>query len=82
MPCCKALGSAMYTTESSFLKLIDRGNLFKPTTSVQLQETEKSTGGTFPHCIGISDAIATSVLGGIDHSRVFRELVDHIHDSY
>ena len=67
MPCCKALGSAMHTAESSFLKLKDRGYLFKPTTSVLTvcEETKKcfqrmllSTGGTLPHCMGISDAIA------------------------
>ena len=90
MPCCKALGSAMHTAESSFLKLKDRGYLFKPTTSMLTvcEETEKcfqrmllSTGGTLPHCMGISDAIATSVLSGIDHCKVFRELDDHMRDT-
>ena len=90
MPCCKALGSAMHTAESSFLKLKDRGYLFKPTTSVLTvcEETKKcfqrmllSTGGTLPHCMGISDAIATSVLSGIDHCKVFRELDDHMRDT-
>ena len=34
MPCCKALGSVNCQAESIFLKLKDRGSLFKPTQSV------------------------------------------------
>ena len=34
MPCCKALGSRVATTELSFVKYKDRGGLFKPSTSV------------------------------------------------
>ena len=43
MPCCKALGSVNHQAESIFLKLKDRGSLFKPTQSVITisQETEK-----------------------------------------
>ena len=43
MPCWKALGSVNYQAESIFLKLKDRGSLFKPTQSVITicEETEK-----------------------------------------
>ena len=81
MPCCKALGSAKHTLKSSLPKLKDRGNLFKLKQSVMLvcEEAEKcfqqmllSTGGKFPHCIGIADAISASVWGGVDHPKIFQ----------
>ena len=59
MPCCKALGSVNHQAESIFLKLKDRGSLFKPTQSVITicEETEKCfermmkvSGGNLPHC--------------------------------
>ena len=37
--------------------------------------------GKLPQCIGIADAIATSVLGGIDHSKIFKELENHMLDT-
>ena len=62
MPCCKALGSVNHQAESIFLKLKDRGSLFKPTQSVITicEETEKCfeqmmkvSGGNLPHCSNI-----------------------------
>ena len=90
MPCCQALGSSAHKPESSFLLLKDRGSLFKPTESVinVCEETEncfqrmmKVTDGKLPHCKGIVDAIAVSVLGGINHSKVFQELHNHMFDT-
>ena len=90
LPCCKALGSRKHIAQSAFLKLKDRGELFKPTESVIkiCQETEKcfqrmltKTGGKLPHCKGIPDAIASSVLAGINLSEVFRELDNHMMDT-
>ena len=75
MPCCKALGSVNHQAESIFLKLKDRGSLFKPTQSVITicEETGKCfermmkvSGGNLP------EAIVTAVLSGINiKSRVF-----------
>ena len=90
MPCCKALGSAKHQPESTFLKLKDRGNLFKPKQSVitVCEETEKCfqrmmkvSGGSLPHCKGISEAIVTAVLSGISQSKVFSELDSHMFDT-
>ena len=62
MPCCKALGSVNHQADSIFLKLKDRGSLFKPTQSVITicEETEKCferrmkvSGGNLPHCSNI-----------------------------
>ena len=39
------------------------------------------TGGKLPLCKGIPDAIATSVLAGINLSEVFRELDNHMMDT-
>ena len=73
MPCCKALGSVNHQAESIFIKLKDRGSLFKPTQSVITicEETEKCfermmkvSGGNLPHCSNISEAIVTAVLSG------------------
>ena len=80
MPCCKALGSVNHQAESIFLKLKDRGSLFKPTQSVitMCEETGKCfermmkvSGGNLPHCSNIPEAIVTAVLSGINKSRVF-----------
>ena len=93
MPCCKALGSVNHQAESIFLKLKDRGSLFKPTQSVITicEETEKCfermmkvSGGNLPHCSNISEAIVTAVLSGINKtnkSRVFTELDSHMFDT-
>eukprot|EP00794_Sanderia_malayensis_P001534 gene1534-1697_t len=88
--CCKALGSTQNPVKSTFLALKDRGGLFKPTQSFVkvCEETEKcfnrtlaSTDGHLPRCTGIPDAIATSVLGSLNLSSVFRELDSHVFDS-
>eukprot|EP00794_Sanderia_malayensis_P021103 gene21103-23164_t len=88
--CCKALGSTQNPVKSKFLALKDRGGLFKPTQSVVkvCEKTEKcfnrmlaSTDGRLPRCTGIPDAIATSVLGSLNLSSVFRELDSHVFDS-
>ena len=93
MPCCKALGSVNHQAESIFLKLKDRGSLFKPTQSVITicEDTEKCFermmkvfGGNLPHCSNISEAIVTAVLSGINKtnkSRVFTELDSHMFDT-
>ena len=73
--CREAVGSREHKCESAFLTLKDRGNLFKAAASVisVCTETEKcfqrmlaSTNGRFPQGEGIPDAIAASVLNGID----------------
>ncbi|KAG1679043.1 Bifunctional arginine demethylase and lysyl-hydroxylase JMJD6 [Nymphon striatum] len=55
--CCEALGSQKHATDSSFLKLKDRGGLFKPTQSVieickvteqRFQRMLASTNGKLP----------------------------------
>ena len=90
MTCCEALGSVNHKPESSFLKLKDNGSLFKPTQSVVTvcEETEKCfqrmmnvTDGNLPHCMGIADAISTSVLSKLNHSKVFTELNNHMFDT-
>ncbi len=89
MPCCQALGSSAHKPESSFLLVKDRGSIFKPTKSVitVCEETEcfqwimKVTDGKLPHCKGIVDAIAVSVLGGINHLKIFKELHNHMFDT-
>ncbi len=90
MTCCEALGSVNHKPESSFVKLKDNGSLFKPTQSVVTvcEETEKCfqrmmnvTDGNLPHCMGIADAISTSVLSKLNHSKVFTELNNHMFDT-
>ena len=93
MPCYKALGSVNHQAQSIFLKLKDRGSLFKPTQSVITicEETEKCfermmkvSGGNLPHCSNISEAIVTAVLSGINKtnkSRVFTEFGSHMFDT-
>ena len=80
MPCCKALGSVNHQAESIFIKLKDRGSLFKPTQSVITicEETGKCfermmkvSGGNLPHWSNIPEAIVTAVLPRINKSRVF-----------
>ena len=55
MPCCKALGSVNHQAESIFLKLKDRGSLFKPTQSVITICEE--TGKCFEQCFSLIAAI-------------------------
>ena len=80
MPCCIAPGSVNHQAESIFLKLKDRGSLFKPTQSVITicEETGKCfermmkvSGGNLPNWSNIPEAIVTAVLSGINKSRVF-----------
>ena len=70
--CSKSLGSKDAAC-SGLIKLKDYGGLFKPSDSVVTvcEEAErgfmgmlKASGGNLPHCKGVPDAIATSVLGG------------------
>ncbi|KAG1672898.1 DNA transposase THAP9 [Nymphon striatum] len=58
--CCEALGSQKHATDSSFLKLKDRGGLFKPTQSVieickvteqRFQRMLASTNGKLPQAV-------------------------------
>ena len=90
MQCCQALGSPTHKPESSFLQLKDRGGLFKPSKSVIsiCQETEKCfqrmlkiTDGYLPHCEGVPDAIAVTVLSGINRLKLFEELHSHMFDT-
>ena len=76
--------------ESSFLQLKDRGSLFKPSESVICicEETDKCfqrmlkvTDGNLPHCKGVADAIAITVFGEINHSKLFQELHSHMFDT-
>jgi hypothetical protein len=85
--CCQALGSRNHTADASFLKLKDRGFLFKATPSVLMvcEETEKcfqrmlmSTGGNLPRCKGLTDAISVAVLGNLDRAKVFTDLDNHM----
>eukprot|EP00794_Sanderia_malayensis_P020811 gene20811-22854_t len=87
--CCKALGSKSNNTECAFLKMKDRGGLFKPSASVidVCQETEKTfqrmivtTGGELPRAKGIADAITFSVLHNLDLRKIFCSLDDHMFD--
>ena len=41
----------------------------------------KVSGGSLPHCSGISEAIVTAVLSGINQSKVFTELDSHMFDT-
>lgn len=90
--CSSSLGSTATGTapQSAFMVLKDRGGLFKPSPSVVkvCEETEKCferllavTGGNLPRTKGIPDAIAVSVLGSTNHSKVFTELDNHMVDS-
>ena len=87
--CCEALGSTSHKTESKFLKLKDRGGLFKPSRSLitVCEETEKSfermlatTSGQLPRCKGIPDAISFAVLQNLDLTKVFKKLDEHMFD--
>ena len=88
--CSKALGSATDVHATNFLKLKDRGKLFKPTQSVidVCAETEKcferllaAAGGNLPHGKGIIDAITVAVLGTCSCSPLFKELEYHMYDT-
>ena len=88
--CSSALGSTTSKPTTKFLKLKDRGNLYKPTQSVIdiCEETEKcfkrllvATSGNLPHGKGIVDAVAVSVLGACNNSSLFKELEYHMFDT-
>ena len=73
--CCQALGAKNHQAESRFLKLKDRGGLFKPTQSVMkvCEETERSfqrmiatTGGNLPQ--GKFNADTTRLKSQLDKS--------------
>ena len=87
MTCCDALGSISGNPPTNFMKMKDRGGLFKASASTILicNETERrfqrmlaTTKGNLPVQKGIPDAIALSVLQDLDISKVFRELDDHM----
>ena len=84
--CCQSLGSKEHITESSLIKHLDRGGLFKPTPCVMkiCEDTEQSiermlkeSNGRLPQGTGIPNAIATAVLGGLRTSDIFPELNEH-----
>ena len=84
--CFQSLGSKQHIPEARLIKHLDRGGLFKPTTSVMkvCLETEKSivrmlieTNGKLPQGKGIPNAIATAILSGLATSEVFSELNEH-----
>ena len=88
--CHEAVGSREQECESAFLTLKHRGNLFKPAASVisVCTETEKcfqrmlaSTNGRLPQGEGIPDAIAVSVLNGVNIQATFKELDEHMLDT-
>ena len=88
--CSSALGLTTSKPTTRFLKLKDRGNLYKPTQSVIdiCEETEKcferllvATSGNLPHGKGIVDAVAVSVLGACNNSSLFKELEYHMFDT-
>ena len=85
--CHEAVGSRKHKCESAFLTLKDQGTLFKPAASIisVCTETEKcfqqmlaSTNGRLPQGEGIPDAIAVSVLKGINIQATFQELDGHM----
>ena len=88
--CSNSLGRTKHVSlTASFLNFKDRGGLFEPTSSVIVvcNETERcfqrilaATCGKLPQGKGFPDAVASSVLAGINLSRVFRELGDHMLD--
>ena len=87
MTCCDAIGSISGNPPTNFMKMKDRGGLFKASASTILicNETERrfqrmlaTTKGNLPVQKGIPDAIALSVLQDLDISKVFRELDDHM----
>ena len=41
----------------------------------------KASGGNLPHCKGVPDAIATSVLGAVNLQKVFFDLNEHMYDT-
>ena len=88
--CCTALGSQTNTPPSEFLKLKDKGKLYKPTQSVIkiCEETEKcfermlaATDGKLPHGKGITDAIAVAVLGSCNIAALFVDRHEHMFDT-
>ena len=88
--CHEAVGSREHKCESAFLTLKDRGNLFKPAASVlsvcteaerYFQQMLASTNGRLPQGEGIPDAIAASVLKGINIQATFQELDEHMLDA-
>ena len=85
--CSNALGSTTHYHTSQFLKLKDRGGLFKPSHSLlrTCEETEKCfnrllsvTNGKCPTSAGITQAISVAVLGNINHRFIFSELNEHM----
>ena len=88
--CHEAVGSREHECESAFLTLKHRGNLFKSAASVisVCTETEKcfqrmyaSTNGRLPQGEGIPDAIAVSVLNGVNIQATFKEIDKHMLDT-
>ena len=84
--CSQSLGSKEHIAESKLIRHLDRGGLFKPTTSVVkvCTEAEKAitqmlltTNGKLPQGKGIPDAIALSVLWALGNSQIFQELALH-----
>ena len=85
--CHEAVGSRQHRSESAFLTLKDRGNLFKPAVSViaVCTETERcfqrmlaATDGRLPQGKGIPDAIALSVLNSMNMKVTFKDLDTHM----
>ena len=85
--CSDALGSKHHICDSLFIKEKDIGGLFKPSKSVIkiYEETETkiqgmlhTTGGKLPQGTGITEAIATAVLGDLPLSDIFPELNEHM----
>ena len=76
--CHEAVGSRQHKSESAFLTLKDRGNLFKPAESVIavciemercFQRMLATTEGRLPQGKGSPDVIALSVLNSVNMKK-------------